>query len=53
MADRACGIIHIVICNQNLLSGIVQSVESVEFPLICFLVDNAVGQETETAGRSF
>ena len=43
MSHRAGRIIHIVICNQNLLSGIIQPVESVEFPLICFFINHAVG----------
>ena len=42
MSNRACGIIHIIICDQNLLPGIVQPVESVEFPLVCLLIDHAV-----------
>ena len=43
MPDRACGIIHVVICDQDFLPGIVQIAESVEFPLICFVANDTMG----------
>ena len=43
MAYRTGTVINIVICNYDLLAGVVQFSKSSEFPLICFLLRNRIG----------